>query len=321
MHSSRRAIAREAPGQAGDLGLDPRALLTVVTLLAYSSGCTPTPTLPIGDLSPRDAGELRSPSDASSEDAQAADARAADASTTLRDAGSSDARMPDAGACRRVRWSGLQPTRPPGERERDVSDLGVVIQAYPGDEVHVALARAFVEELACTSNPYFQRLLRRTHIVISPPGRGLEAVVELGEDFAQVEGVADYDESPFADGPSVAIRGDSLDRWNMGLGHEFVHLLVDEIGPTATARIMRVWEPFHRPASVGVLGADPEHLFVFMGQYDLAGYGPLVLEVAPDVHALTRDLIGDARVSARTTSEAEARALIARIVRLFKTGT
>jgi hypothetical protein len=197
----------------------------------------------------------------------------------------------------------------------------VVIQAYPGDEVHVALARAFVEELACTSNPYFQRLLRRTHIVISPPGRGLEAVAELGEDFTQVEGVADYDDSPFADGPSVAIRGDSLDRWNMGLGHEFLHLLVDEVGPTAMARIMRVWEPFHGPASVGVLGADPEHLFVFMGQYDLAGYGPLVLEVAPEVHALTRDLIGDARVSARTTSEAEARALIARIVRLFKTRT
>lgn len=312
MHSS-RAISPGAPRRAGDLGLGRRASLAVVALLAHLSACTATRTVPIGDPSPVDGGEPRTPSDAS-----AADARAADASTP-RDATPSDARTPD--ACPQVRWSGLEPTRPPSARERDVSDLGVVIQAYPGDEAHVALARAFVEELACTSNPYFQRLLRRTHIVISPPGRGLEAVAELGEDFSQVEGVADYDDSPFADGPSVAIRGDSLDRWNMGLGHEFLHLLVDEIGPTAMARIMRVWEPFHGPASVGVLGADPEHLFVFLGQYFLAGYGPLVLEVAPDVHALTRDLIGDARVGARTTSEAEARALIARIVRLFKTGT
>ncbi len=261
-------------------------------------------------------------SDARADIAQPLDASSEDAASSLPDVFAPDAEAPDGGrACPQVTWSGLRPTVPPGDRERDVSDLGVVIQAYPGDEAHAALARAFIAELACTSNPAFQRLLQRTHIVISPPGRGLEAIVELGEKYAQVEGVADYYDSPFVDGPAIAIRGDSLDRWNMGVGHEFLHLLVDEIGPTATEEILRVWEPFHGPASVGVLGADPEHLFVYLGQYYLAGYGPLILEVAPEVHALAEELIGDARVSARTTREPEARALIARIVRLFKTGT
>ena len=210
-------------------------------------------------------------------------------------------------------WKPRVPVAP--MRSELLTPEGVRIQSFPGSESELAHAQELVRQLA--QSPAFAGLLQKTTIVITPPGKGVEAIP--GTDAPpDIEGIALVDGLLGTSTPhAVVIRHDSLTRWNMGLGHELLHVFSHET-PFAAGKIFDVWNRTYGPNPEKWGYLTPDHLFVFLGQYYLAGYGDEVNRVAPEVYRLCQELLGNARYSSRTTGRDEARALITQIVDAYR---
>ncbi len=199
---------------------------------------------------------------------------------------------------------------------------GAKLETYPGSEAAAARMRAMVKGL--NASPTFAAVLAKTTLVITPPGRGVEALPEL-EGFGDgIEGVASG--QGFAGGgrsirgPAFIIREDSMRRWDLGAAHELLHLLRQSGGDAAYQRVVQVWN------AIGGKDGQPdgypnaEEMFAYLGQWYLAGFHDELKQVSPEAFALLRDMIGEARVSPGAMTKADALTSLQGLMAWFRSG-
>jgi hypothetical protein len=208
---------------------------------------------------------------------------------------------------------------PPTARTSHTTPCGARIELYGDDAAALQQATRLVEGLA--RHPGFARRLADISVVVAPPGYGLDAIAGLGAGYEQAEGVAAQTIDPsVTDRLFVAIRHDSLMRWDLGLAHELIHNLHFFLDDTTEQRIHEVWESLRRPDAKDDPYANELEMMSFFGQWYLAGYGQVVEQLEPRLHALLQDVLGDARVEARGTTDDFARAALSNLLEWFRSG-
>lgn len=210
------------------------------------------------------------------------------------------------------------------DRQRAVKTLpgGGKLETYPGSEAAAAKLEALVASLS--ADPKFARVLAKTTLVITPPGKGLESVPETQALGAEIEGVATS--FGFEGGgrtippPAFVIRQDSILGWNLGAAHELLHLLRFDQGDQALKDTLATWN------AIGGKDGQPdgypnaEEMFAYFGQWYLAGFGAELKAVSPDAFALCEKYLGQARIDPGTLTAATARTSLESLLGWFQSG-
>lgn len=199
---------------------------------------------------------------------------------------------------------------------------GAHVESYPGSDAAMARLRTLVEGLR--ASPRFDALMAKTTLVVSPPGKGLEALPEVEGWGPGVEGTAGFEgftaNGQTIPGPALIIREDSLRSWALGAAHELLHLLRADGGDAAKARIDSVW------AQIGGRDGQPdgypnsEEMLAYFGQWYLAGFGEELRQVSPEAFALCQELIGDAHIDAGAMTKADALTSLQGLLGWFRSG-
>ncbi|MBK7862737.1 MAG: hypothetical protein IPJ65_29830 [Archangiaceae bacterium] len=220
-------------------------------------------------------------------------------------------------------WGGPQ-AQGPDLRQRNVETLpgGAKLESYPGSDQAKQKLSALVQGLS--RDPEFAALLARATLVIGPPGRALDAVPELGSDYAGAEGVATsfgFDgNGRQVKAPAFMVTDASIRQWNLGAGHELLHLLRFAKGDAAGQRCAQVWQ------QIGGRDGQPdgypnaEEMFAYLGQWYLAGFGDELKQVCPEGYALCRDFIGTARIDPGPLQKADALTSLQGLLGWFRSG-
>ena len=199
----------------------------------------------------------------------------------------------------RTYFFGALPTGPDlRERASQTLSGGARLQSYPGSEAAVAAMKQMVAGLS--RDPAFAALLKKTTLVISPPGRGLDAIPEADGLGDGVEGAASSvgftGNGRSLPPPAFVIREDSIRRWQLGAGHELLHLLRSEKGPALEAEMNQVWQQIGGQDGQPDGYPNAEEMFAYLGQWYLAGFGEQLKQVSPEAYALIAKTVGTARI-------------------------
>jgi hypothetical protein len=160
--------------------------------------------------------------------------------------------------------------------------------------------------------------LKTTTILVSPPGRGLEAV--FGPEYT-MEGFANPEGIPGVTvGNTLAIRSDSIEAWFLGAAHELLHLLHMNAGPDFHQRIVDVWNQEGFKLGQPDDYPNPHEMFAYLGQWYMAGYGDILKELVPSAYELCRELIGKARIDPEQIGPEDARASLDSLIRWLRSG-
>lgn len=211
------------------------------------------------------------------------------------------------------------PTGLVGTREVTTLPNGTRLETYPGSADAEREVARLVEMLG--RKPEFAALLAQTTVIVSPPGRGMEAIPELDAQYEGVEGLAMFKGLDGASGPpTLTIRHDSITSWDLGAAHEILHLYLHSLPPDVSQRASAIRETLWAPGAVHDDYANFHEMYAFFGQWYLAGRGELVREKSPELYALLEETLGDARVKAPGGGEDGARAAIDSLWRFFTLG-
>ncbi|MEL6341512.1 MAG: hypothetical protein AAFV53_00160 [Myxococcota bacterium] len=203
---------------------------------------------------------------------------------------------------------------------------GATIEVYPDAEPLVVQQ---IEQalLNLSAAPSFAPVLADTTILVSSPGATLAQLPDLdgpiyaGLDWAQIEGLAMYwglDGAGYA--PTLAIRHDSVERWDLGIGHELLHLILWDLEPSVRAEALALRNAMLAPDGVVAPGANEHELFTYFSQWTLAGYGSIIAEQEPELYDWLIETLGEASLTDRGTSTAEAEYAIDLLLNWFRTG-
>ncbi len=207
---------------------------------------------------------------------------------------------------------------PPAGRTQSVLPGGAKLELYPGSED----ARVAVQNLvaALSQDPGFAALMARTTILVSPPGRGLEAMPET-MDVPTAEGVAMYRGPDGLGGPpTLGIRHDSITRWDLGAAHELIHLKLFSMGDAAIDRARAIRERIRLPGSVVDDYANEHEMVAYFGQWTLAGHGDVVRSLSPELADFLHEVLGDVKIRDPGFGRDGARAAIKGLYGWFQTG-
>lgn len=230
------------------------------------------------------------------------DAQGADAAAQGQDAGAE--LLPDAGSGGRLAYR---------------SYAGGVIEVYRGGRD--AIERVDAVEMGLCARQSLCDLLAITTVIVSPPRAGLDGIRELGELYAEAEGVAMYWGLDGAEvDPTLAIRYDSIMSWDLGLAHEVMHLHLFNLGEEADARVQQVREELKSEDYVDDPYANYHELFAYLGQWYLAGFGAIIEEQEEELYQVFVDYAGEARVSPGDVTEPQAAYTIELLLGWFRTG-
>jgi hypothetical protein len=232
--------------------------------------------------------------------------------------GSSDLSVADLPVCKTLTWSELDGGGG-DSRQKAIGSLGTSIEYYQPATPEIQYLKDAIACLYCSTNKPLTEVLAKSVVVVSPKGKGLESIPELGPDpdLAGFEGLA-LDSGFTAGGPpTVCIRHDSLSSWNMGFTHELIHLFEQYTWSTSDSKLVSVYQEFSGPKCKQDSYCNRWEMLSYFGQYYLAGYLDLLKKHAPALYNLCSDLLGDARVSDRGTTSPEVEQLLTSLVSWF----
>ncbi|MEN0063382.1 MAG: hypothetical protein AAGA48_14620 [Myxococcota bacterium] len=227
----------------------------------------------------------------------------------------------DRGLCGEQAW--LTDDGPDG-RVVCETPLGTRIEVYPDSRPRTVDRVASVAD-AMAESPAMASVVADTTLLVAPPERDLNALPELadlalpGLEWSAIEGLAMYWGPEFeAYAPTVAIRHDSVERWNLGVAHELLHLVLHDLGPEVQAEALELRRAMLAKGQTPAPGADEHELFAYFGQWRLAGYGALIAETEPELDSWLEMHLGAAQIGARGTSDEQANWAIEELRRWFR---
>ena len=139
-------------------------------------------------------------------------------------------------------------------------------------------------------------------------------------DVQSAEGVAMYAGIDGQSGPpTLAIRHDSISRWDLGAAHELIHLLHFDLGEAALKEAHDILMGFQSPSANDDY-ANPHEMFAFFGQWYLAGHGNVIEGLHKPLYDFLEKHLGDARIEDPGWGTDGARGAIESLFDWFKSG-
>lgn len=206
-----------------------------------------------------------------------------------------------------------------GTRAKSTLPGGAKLELYPNSD---DAKRAITELVAnLSASPAFARTLAKTTVLVSPPGAGVDAIPEVGAHYASAEGVAMFDGPDGVSGPpTLAIRHDSITRWELGAAHEIIHLVMHDLGDAVMQEAEAIRVSIKTPGTPEDTYANAHEMVAFFGQWHLAGYGNVIRSKSPALANFLERHLGNARIKDPGFGADGARTSITSLFQWFQTG-